>query len=684
MFRCSLRISSLPLRKAIRYGVFPKVSRRYQSSTSSGKSGAGKAIITVGTFAIGVVGGTIAYAGFDPKFRTFVQGTIPISEGILKTILGPEETDIEKQYPSLKKSRKMAEDSEKLALSSYQKEAGLLQKKIEREAKKAELKILSESKEAAQSSEADTSELEKFKTQIYKLQTQMKENLDDVLGAFDDAHVATKEYMSKVSEALEKLSDLGPDNFENVLKKSNEMKNNSVKLAQAKGEEMRKLAEELRGVIKDGYESESAKDHPVLSEANTFLLKTMERIDQTTSKLSTVAAEAEFSSKYHGAMQRWLDDLKREVQAIHPDVSLGGSTADMSPLEFNILISHAYQKVCQLMKELARLESQSFQHQSQEGVDVSHMISEERMKAELDRLRRDMEAETHRKISSLREEAECQLRLQLRHQASAHADHLQDALRVQGMELERRWNGLLEDEVRAEKMNYYQVLAALISRARGLDEAIKSRAQLDDNWRRSQSLWGACAALLYKLKASHRQSCTWEEKIRCVKREVDDCIEVAGPGNEFVQIVAEAIPCEATDRGVFPEDALKERFIHVDKMCRRVALVGENGGGLIRFCLSYIQSLLVIRAFDRLPSREACDLPVYMDNFTTFDILNRAKYCLDKDDLPQAVRYMSLLEGAPKIVAKDWLCEARLNLETRLAAEALVAWAASIGVQASS
>lgn len=58
------------------------------------------------------------------------------------------------------------------------------------------------------------------------------------------------------------------------------------------------------------------------------------------------------------------------------------------------------------------------------------------------------------------------------------------------------------------------------------------------------------------------------------------------------------------------------------------------------------------------------------------------RYCIDKDDLAQAVRYLSLLKGEPRLVASDWVQETRLLLEARQVADALLAHAAATGLQA--
>ena len=59
-----------------------------------------------------------------------------------------------------------------------------------------------------------------------------------------------------------------------------------------------------------------------------------------------------------------------------------------------------------------------------------------------------------------------------------------------------------------------------------------------------------------------------------------------------------------------------------------------------------------------------------------------AKGHLERGDLDQAVRYMTLLRGEPRRAAADWLREARLLLETRQACRALMAHAAAVGVEA--
>lgn len=56
------------------------------------------------------------------------------------------------------------------------------------------------------------------------------------------------------------------------------------------------------------------------------------------------------------------------------------------------------------------------------------------------------------------------------------------------------------------------------------------------------------------------------------------------------------------------------------------------------------------------------------------------RYFIDRGDLIMALRYMNLLQGAPRKIASDWLKETRLLLETQQAANTLMAHAAASGL----
>lgn len=89
--------------------------------------------------------------------------------------------------------------------------------------------------------------------------------------------------------------------------------------------------------------------------------------------------------------------------------------------------------------------------------------------------------------------------------------------------------------------------------------------------------------------------------------------------------VLDSIPKEAVIRGVYPEDALRERFLKVERVARQLALLPEGGGSLPLYFLSYLQSFLVVNAIHHIPLSELSNEPVEISKLNTYDILLRAR-----------------------------------------------------------
>lgn len=58
----------------------------------------------------------------------------------------------------------------------------------------------------------------------------------------------------------------------------------------------------------------------------------------------------------------------------------------------------------------------------------------------------------------------------------------------------------------------------------------------------------------------------------------------------------------------------------------------------------------------------------------------RFRYCVDRGNFTQALRYANLLQGASRNIAADWIDETRLLLETQQAINVLLTHAATSGL----
>jgi mitofilin len=126
----------------------------------------------------------------------------------------------------------------------------------------------------------------------------------------------------------------------------------------------------------------------------------------------------------------------------------------------------------------------------------------------------------------------------------------------------------------------------------------------------------------------------------------------------------------ALERGVYTEDSLKERFIKVEKIARRVAGVGEEGGTLLSYGFSYLQSLLMVNLEVMNPPGSMKE--VDMSKMSTMDLVTMAKLSLEQGDLVRAVKVMTQVKGEAGMVASDWVSEARLTLETMQAVQVMM------------
>jgi len=207
---------------------------------------------------------------------------------------------------------------------------------------------------------------------------------------------------------------------------------------------------------------------------------------------------------------------------------------------------------------------------------------------------------------------------------------------------------------------------------------LSDRAEVDKVARRAQELWLACQTLHSVITEGDpdAKSTVWEERLKPLQPELEAITAALSEKSDLISTVIGSVPETAVTRGVWPESALAERFTRVRSVARRVALVDESGGSMFRYFISYVMSLFVFR--QPLLAEAAHyddDAELDADQLTTFVLLDRAADALERGSLEQAVRYVNHLRGESRRVASDWLTEARLLLETRQAADVLVAFA---------
>lgn len=116
----------------------------------------------------------------------------------------------------------------------------------------------------------------------------------------------------------------------------------------------------------------------------------------------------------------------------------------------------------------------------------------------------------------------------------------------------------------------------------------------------------------------------------------ESCLE-----DPFVCGIIKSLSDEALYNGCYTEEDLKARFQKVYRLGWRFSRIGDNGGSLLQYVWSWLQSLLVIDLGAASKSEEID--PAKID---TFGVLSRARhYAMEKEDMENAVRLLLLLRG---------------------------------------
>lgn len=392
---------------------------------------------------------------------------------------------------------------------------------------------------------------------------------------------------------------------------------------------------------------------------------------------------ASLSEKYWKKIESARNYYIDEIASIFPGLNLAEKQLQLSKDDLDVFLLHAYSHVLAYQKELQKIQLDGELKLKRaidglRGEDQNEALKSQ-LEYHLEKERRNFAIENQKKIFNIRAESERNLKKQLKQQAEAHVDHIKDVVAVKEQQMKRNFTRELDEKLSSEKSLYKLQLASMLGKLKGMDAALKARAESERCAHQAQSLWAACQALWASVRAGE-PGVHWRQKLRPLKTEIKAVEKAAANGDELVAAVLNNLSKQALERGVYPEDALRDRFFNVEKVARKVALIPETGGSLFMYMLSYIQSILIVRSLEPITNAELKNEKVDFHNLDTYEILDRARYFINRGDLIQTLKYMNLLQGASRNLASDWMNEARLLLETQQAANVLMAHAASSGL----
>ncbi|XP_053688505.1 MICOS complex subunit Mic60 [Sabethes cyaneus] len=684
------------------------------------EAGFGKVLVVLSPFLVG--GGVVAYAKYDNEFRKTLVTNVPALEPVLEVLL-------QEKNPLDDVSKKLDEISS--SISGYTSSVtnfftgGKEEKKPE---KPVELPPVTRSKsvhvpvpspplpkpeplaeKAAIEPKVSAKTSASIGTPVKpvpapakaaspavapKPVTQVEEvpkSISDLERQIDvAAATAIKEYgkavqvLKNYTDLVRKVVDTSVDKLDNtswtLLRNHTGARDTALKAAEEAAENAREHIEKLNKLL-DGRELKCSDD--LKSKARQNIASYLEHLNKAKEDVYRARDVANMGEKYWKTVESARNFFIDEIESLFPGINLKEKKLDLSKEELDLFILHAFTQVSAHQKELQKLQIEGEQQlkralEAVRGTDQSDAVKAQ-LEYEIAKEKRELNLQNQKKLLAIRAELERDLRNQMKRQLDAHADHLADAIAKKEAEMKRKFDRELSEKVTTEQNAYQLQLAAMYGKLKGIDTALKDRADAERSAHQAQALWGACQSLWSSIR-SGQPGKSWREQLRPLKDEIS-AVGRAAEGDELVSVVLKGLPEQAKQRGVYPEHALRERFIKVEEVSRRLALIPAEGARLPMYFLSYLQASLIVRPSVPISKDELEDKPFDFNKLDTYDILNRSRYWLDRGDLVRTVQYMNLLKGASRKAAIEWLNEARLLLETQQAASTLMAHAASSGIR---
>lgn len=417
--------------------------------------------------------------------------------------------------------------------------------------------------------------------------------------------------------------------------------------------------------------------------AKRNIKKILDDVDEAKKKYEAELHAFNVGDRYWKSVKAAREHFNEELQILFPNININEKKFTVNEEAFDLFVLHMYQKVNYLQKELEKqqtLDSARLKAALKSaGEDTAQDKLDALVCSEVSKEKRYLEEEFSKKLLAERKKFDDELRQQLKLQTQIHMDHLREALSIKERETQRLVNRATSEQAEAERNKHKSQLAVIVGRLRGLETVLKARLEEEKGACNAQMLWSACQALARAIKVAPPGTKA-DQAVRPLEPEIQAVSKAAPKEDALVRAAINGIPEEASKRGVFPEDALRERFLKVEDMARRLALVPEEGASLPVYLLSYLQSFLLVKEASPIPKSEINDEPIDVESLNTYDILQRARYWLDRGDFKMTLRYMNLLKGASRSVARDWMNETRILLETQQAIDTLIAYAGATGL----
>ncbi|CAH2059463.1 unnamed protein product, partial [Iphiclides podalirius] len=502
---------------------------------------------------------------------------------------------------------------------------------------------------------------------MVELEHEMHENTKAAVDGYKQALQYCVDYNKALFKVVESpLADLDKKHF-TAIKSALGERDSIAKKAKDAAAKAKCAIETLDRMIKAGVKAPPES----IAATQRYIKKFRADLEEVERNYSEEVEKAVLSDRYWNKVEAARNEFRDELQMLFPGVDLSARKLDIQG-DTDLLLMYTLKKVQFLQNEIAELQTvrelkinRAIECHDEKAIieaKVEEVIKRETLQKEL---------EFQKKSLAVQSEANRKMKEQLKRQFEIQQEVLQDKLKAKDAEILRTYNKAVSEQVEKERVVFKKDMAAMAGKLMAIEQTLKQRAKAEEEARRSQSLWAAGEALLAATRRAAAAAAVHDELA---------ALERAGKDDKLVETVLKSIPQEVRQKGIATEKALLEKFDKMEKTAAKVALVGRDGASLPVYFLSWLQSKLLFQKFAEIPEDELKNKPTDFSKLDTFDIIQRARYHMDHGDLQSALKYVNLLQGAPRAATSRWATAARQHLEVRQAAEAVMAHASVSGL----
>ncbi|XP_050436383.1 MICOS complex subunit Mic60-like [Adelges cooleyi] len=660
---------------------------------------------SIGTLLTGVLGtaGLVVYSKNDPKFHELLITNVPgvdkflkvfDEEDLLKTskeLGGRIACKVGQQVKSLKEKfigqsndvfdrsiEKIKSVSHKIPTSipnilKGEEKNSLIVEESVNQAKKLSQKIEPvKSKIESKTHQVEPEEQKPAITILPPKQYSLDELESEILNysslgmeAYNLATQSLKEYSDSIYKLIENSTEKIDPNLNDKLQKLEAKKNQVYTKAYQDAKKYKQELIKKQKLLNDPkFESTPDKLAKALHRTNDIL----QELSKANLTLESEVHRSELMNKYQSKVNKGQMSLIEEFESLFPNSDITQTKTNELNADYDLFLMYAMKKLNQYQDQLAKIDAlhdrklKNAMNSELFDVEAANRVNS-RISSEIHNLEKQFESQLNEINVKVDENMQNQLKLY----TQAHADLVVEAVESTKEEIELRVRQELSAIEQIERKRYQEQLDKLRTDLQNVVDNLKERAEKEKKVFTSQTIWEACEKLKLSLSTSDN------DKPVDITNHINS-IKKAGASDPIVKQVINIVPSKAFENGVISKGQLKEDFNQVEKRVYQTALIPDSTFNLPLMAFSFLISFFIVR-HSHVSTAEVNNDEFDPSELNTYEIIERARYCVDRDDFMQALRYLNLLTGCSYVVAKSWMKEATVFLETKQAIDLLTTYA---------